>query len=252
MMKKLLAIASIAVLGLAGAALAKPDDDLVSGTVIASSGSTIVIDTPAGERSFVLAEGAVGPAALGSGDFVLVRLSEPGSESAEQILIVDERVDVTAEVDEERAVLGTVTAASPDQLLVETSSGGQAFVVDPEKLFPPLPAPGKRIAVTYRTLEVKPPLHMATGLVELPADFQFLSGSVRETSEPIEVAHEPPIVEEPQVAQAIPPPAPAPAPVLEQAPQRLESLPQTGTSVPLAAAAALLLIGFGVASRFSR
>ncbi len=248
MLRKSLSIAAVAVLCLAGAAIANPELEMSSGFVVVTGTDTLVIETEDGRQTFDLVEGTIVPADLEDGDFVLVRVTEPGSQRAEQIIVVDERISVLAELDElERAVVGTVTATSTDQLLVETPTGGQAFAIDPERLFPPLPQPHQRIVVTYRTLEIHPPMHMATGLILLPADFQLTAGNVRETSEPMQVAQAPPPIVEPA-------PAPAPVKATPAAPavERITSLPQTGTALPLALTAGVLLIGLGVASRFSR
>lgn len=251
-LRQSLSIAAVAVLCLAGAAIANPELEMSSGFVVVTGSDTLVIETADGRQTFELAESTLVPADLEDGDFVLVRVTEPGSQRAEQIIVVDDRLEVLAELDEvERAVVGTVTATSTDQLLVETPSGGQAFAIDPEKLFPPVPQPNQRIVVTYRTLEIHPPMHMATSLTLLPADFQLTAGNVRETSEPIQVAKvtapvPPPIVE----------PAPAPAPVKALTPAApvaaIKSLPQTATVLPLALTAGVLLVGLAIASRFSR
>jgi hypothetical protein len=250
MIRTLKALVLLAVLCAAGIALAAPPPEVASGTVVTASDHTLVLDTAAGRETYEIADGASVPADLAPGDVILVRLDEPGSWRADQVLIVKESVEVTAELDPdgERAVLGTVSATSPDQLLVETTTGEQAFVVNPEKLFPPLPTPDQRVAVTYRTLELHPPLHMATGLVVLPDDFRFASGNVRVTSEPV------------VVAQAPPPPAPEPLPQpIEEAPalpapepmmaEPIEPLPQTATPFPLMLGAGALLLALAVATR---
>ncbi len=254
MLRQALTIVAIALLCWTGGAIAKTEE-MASGFVVVSGSDTIEIETSDGRRTYVFTDDAIVPAELADGDFVLVRVDDP-SQRAEQIIIVDERVEVVGEaLDEaERAVVGTVTATSTDQLLVETPTGGQAFVIDPEKLFPPLPEPNQRVVVTYRTLEIHPPMHMATGLILLPADFQLTAGAVRETSEPMQVAV---VVPPPPPAPIVVKPAPPPAPVvIEQVPQpepeRVAALPQTATPLPLALMAGVLLVSLGVASRFTR
>ncbi len=253
MIQKSLTIAALAAWCVAGAVVAAPQQELDSGVVVDHGRETLVLDTPEGRETFALDADTIQPGGLDTGDLVVVRSTEPGSPLAEEVIMVEDRIEVLGEIDDqERAVFGTVSATSPQQLLVETPTGGQAFVIDPEKLFPPLPAPDQRLVVTYRTLEIHPPLHMATGLVALPDDFQFAyGGSVRETSEPMQVAQvaPPPPPRSPEPIRQ--PPAPEPVVAAPVAP-RMESLPQTATPVPLALAAGVLLVGLGVASRFSR
>lgn len=170
------------------AAFANPDSDIVSGVVVSHDGSGVVIETSEGRRTFLLGADVTFPADVTAGDIVVVSLTEPGSSEAEKVVAVDEQVVVVGEAEAERAVIGTVTAISPQQLLIETTTGGQAFVISPEKLFPPLPEPDQRVAVMYRTLEVHPPQHMATGLVVLPDDVQIAAMRSRITSTPTELA----------------------------------------------------------------
>ena len=94
-------------------------------------------------------------------------------------MIVHDHIVVVEDEETEGALLGIVTAISPQQLLVETTTGEQAFVINPEKLFPPLPEADQKVAVTYRTLEVHPPQHIATGLVVLPKELDALTMSAR-------------------------------------------------------------------------
>lgn len=247
-------VALLAALCLALPAAAAQEPQLASGTVFTVSAGAIVLETPAGRETFELAAGATVPADLAPGDFILVRVDEPGSWRADQVLIVDERIEVAAELDPdaERAVLGTVSATGRQQLMVETVDGRQAFVVNPEKLFPPLPAPDQKVAVTYRTLEVHPPQHLATGLVVLPADFRLDAGNVRVTSEPAS-APQPPAAPAPEpLAERLieePPALPTPARMIEPAVEPIEPLPQTGTPLPLLLAAGGLLLGLAVATR---
>lgn len=251
-----ISVAALAALCLALAvpATAAPDPELASGVVFDIQAGAIVVDTRDGRETFELAADSTVPPGLAPGDFVLVRVDEPGSWRADQVLIVDERVEVTGEIDPdaERAVLGTVSATGRQQLLVETVDGKQAFVVNPEKLFPPLPTPDQKVAVTYRTLEVHPPQYLATGLVELPADFRLDSGNVRVTSEPA-VAPRPPAPPAPEpLAERFteePPALPTPARMIEPAVESIEPLPQTATPLPLLLAAGGLLLGLAVATR---
>lgn len=230
---------------------AAAEPEIAAGIVFTADPHAIVLETPEGRQTYELAEGAAVPADLAPGDPVLVRIDEPGSWRADEVLIVEDRVEVTGELapEEERAVLGTVSATSPQQLLVETTTGEQAFVVNPEKLFPPLPTPEQKVAVTYRTLELHPPRHLATGLVVLPDDFRLASGAVRVTSEPAVVAQAPPPEPLPERLEEEPPALPTPARMIEPVDEPIEPLPQTGTPLPLMLGAGALLLGLGIAAR---
>jgi hypothetical protein len=180
-----------------------------------------------------------------------VRLDAEGA--ADRVLIIEDSVEVTADFDPdaERAVLGIVSATSPDQLLVETTTGEQAFVVNPEKLFPPLPTPDQRVAVTYRTLEIHPPQHLATGLIVLPDDFSLTAGNVQVTTETAVIAQAPSPPRAERLEQA-PPALPAPTRTIAPANEPIETLPQTGTPLPLLLGAGALLLGLGIATRHNQ
>lgn len=165
-------------------AMASPRNEMISGVVVSHEAGELVIETRDGHRTFRLAEDTYIPSNIMAGNMVLVTLSEQDSEQVKRIMTVDEQVVVTDDLEAERAVIGIVTAVSPQQLLVKTTSGGQAFVINPEKLFPPVPQPDQRVAVTYRTLEVHPPQHMATGLIVLPDELQVTQSRALVTDEP--------------------------------------------------------------------
>lgn len=230
---------------------AAPSTDVASGVVVSTALDTLVLDTTNGRDTFALAPGARLATDLAPGDTVLVRLDDTGRGT--DVLLIEDRVEVTAPLDTEteRAVLGTVSATSPQQLLVETTSGEQAFVVNPEELFPPLPTPDQKVAVTYRTLDLNPLRHLATGLVVLPADFRLAGSAVRVTSEPTVVAQaEAPAPEPlPERLHEEAPALPTPARMIEPIDEPVEPLPQTGTRLPVVLSAGALLLGLGIAAR---
>lgn len=247
-MRKLLSILLLTALAATGPALAEQPQTVKAGTVVSIDHATIVLEADGAETTYRLTEGAILPPALATGDFVLVRLTADSDTATDQVLAVDERVMVTEDLESERAVIGSVTATSPDQLLVDTTTGEQAFVVNPEKLFPPLPAPNQRVAVTYRTLELHPPRYMATGLVILDGE-PATASNVEVSSEPVAtVAQAEP---EPAVRteRAAPAPAPAPeAPAPARAPvmaEPVEVLPQTGSTLPALGLLGLTLLAAG-------
>jgi hypothetical protein len=176
-------------------AIASPGNEMISGVVVTHEADELVIETGEGRRTFMLASDTHVPDNVMAGDMILIALSEQDSEQVERIITVDEQVVVTDDLVAERAVIGTVTAVSPQQLLVETTNGGQAFVISPEKLFPPLPQPDQRVAVTYRTLEVHPPQHMATGLIVLPDELQVAQSRILTTDEADPLAEPEPLDE---------------------------------------------------------
>ena len=130
------------------AAAANPEKELVSGVVVTHETGQLVIDTDEGQKTFTV-DAALVPIDLVEGDIVLVGVAEPGSMQADRLIVVDEQVIVTEDLEAERAVIGTVSAVSPQQLLVETTTGEQAFVIAPEKLFPPLPEPDLRLTARF-------------------------------------------------------------------------------------------------------
>jgi LPXTG-motif cell wall-anchored protein len=253
-MRKLLSILLLTALAATGPALAEQPQTVRTGTVVSIDHDTLVIEADGAETTYRLTEGALLPAALAAGDFVLVRLTADSDTATDQVLAIDERVMVTEDLESERAVVGSVTATSPDQLLVDTTTGEQAFVVNPEKLYPPLPTPDQRVAVTYRTLEVHPPRYMATGLVVLEGG-PATASNVEVSSEPVTTvaqAEPEPAPRTQRVAPAPAPtpeaPAPAPAPVMENEPVKV--LPQTGSSLPALGLLGLSLLAVGGITRF--
>jgi hypothetical protein len=202
--------AAFATLCLTAALAQAPQDGMLSGVVVTSGTGQLEIETSDGRKTFQVAPAVVMPADLQPGDLVLVSVSEPGSLDANRILIVNDTIVVTEDRGAEQAVVGTVKSTSPQQLIVETTTGGQAFVIDPEKLFPPLPAPDQRVAVMYRTLEVHPPQYMATGLVLLSDDVRIssLETETTELSATDEIATETSRTDPTQISEIAPPPPP--------------------------------------------
>ncbi len=272
-MKKAPRIASLALIAIAailGVGLAQEGEETV-GTVTAATGTTLTVQAPdQTTHTFQLGD-AVLPAGIEEGDMVLVRTSADRTE-VQEILHIEEAVEVVteAEPDVERAVVGTVRSTGTSQLLVDTTNGAQAFVIDPERLFPPLPTADQKVIVAYRVEDVNPPLYKATELIVLPADFQLAQGGqVRVSSEPIAAAAaevEAPVGMETQIAELPPqaepeyappamtepaplPAAPAPEPI---APAAMAELPATASPLALLLLGGSAALGLGAALRRRR
>ena len=230
----ILAILAVgAVVSLGAAAIAQQYDDptsadMMSGVVVTSGTGEIVVETSDGRKTFMIGDSVMMPAGLAEGDIVLIDVDSPGSLNAEKVMIVHDHIVVIEDEESEGALLGVVTAISPQQLLVHTTTGEQAFVINPEKLFPPLPEADQKVAVTYRTLEVHPPQHMATGLVVLPNDLDALTMSARGESSQAEAEIAAETIEAEAEAETV-----APVPLAET---EVESEPESLSEDELAAA----------------
>lgn len=250
-MRRILTIALLALLAVSGPALAEHAQTLKPGTVVSIGDDTLVVEADGAETTYHLADGAVVPATLATGDVVLVRLSDESTMTTDRVLAVDEEVMVTEDLETERAVVGSVKATSTDQLIVDTTTGEQAFVVNAEKLFPPVPQPDQRVAVTYRTLNITPPRYKATGFVVLE-DNMAAAPNVEVSSEPVATVAEAEPEPAPRMERTAPAPAPeAPAPAPTTMTQEpAEELPQTGSSLPALGLLGLTLLALGGATRF--
>lgn len=252
-MRKTLSITLLSLLAVTGLAVAEQPQTLKAGTVVSVENDTLVVESNGAETTYHLAEAATVPSTLTTGDVVLVRVADRDTMTTDRVLAVDEEVMVTGDLETEHAVLGSVRATSTNQLILDTTTGENAFVVDPEKLFPPVPTPDQRVAVTYRTLELNPPRYKATGLVVLE-DATDMASNVVVSSEPVATVAqaEPEPAERMQRVAPAPTPspeasAPAPAPMTEEP---AEALPQTGSSLPALGLLGLTLLALGGATRF--
>ena len=212
------------------------------------------IETEEGPQFYALEPDTTRPADLETGETVIVHHADG---TALELL----RVDATVEVEEEyltegrRAVLGEVTASSPEQVLVETAAGGQAFVVQSEKLFPPLPVKGDKVAVIYR-VERTATSEEAKGeeLVILPSDTVLSNGVVRVSFTEIEPETEEVAEADPQAEAALAETDPQPEEPAVPQPQTqiAETLPQTASPFTLIGLAGVALLGGGLALRRRR
>ena len=246
-MRTLLFTIPLALLAFAGAAAAGTAE-MEAGHLVSVEADRVIVTIEGSDTAYLLTDGAAVAENLENGDLVLVRVIDRETMTADRVVVVDTEVEVLEDVGAERAVFGTVQATGPQQLIVETTSGEQAFVVQPEKLFPPLPTPDQRVAVTYRTLEVHPPRHLATGLVVLEEGLAPRS-AVRVTSEPVAVVAEAQPTPPPARRPVIPAPAPAPEPLEVERVEQPE-LPQTGSNLPALGLIGLSLLALGSAVRW--
>lgn len=168
------------------------------GTVVSADESTLVIETTDGETMIDWSAMEDRPFDLQEGDAVVVRYD---GDDPSEVLVVNEKV-VVAETTPEtyRAIAGTVDQANPQHLILSTPGGQEAFVIYPDKLFPPFPEPGQRIAVIYRETgtSTKYSKYAASEIIELDESFQLASDNVEVAYEDIEEPEE----TETQVARA--------------------------------------------------
>ena len=171
-------------------ALPAAADDM-AGRIVVHGDADLTIDTGDGERTYELNDVDL-PDGVAEGDLVVLRMDDDGQ--VIDVVTIDDEIEVVDVVDQEgtyRAVMGEVNATSTDQLLLNTTTGEQAFVINPEKLFPPVPEPGMHLVVQYRVVEIDPPLYMADRLIAVPASLVAHDhGNVAVTTEPVEVEME--------------------------------------------------------------
>lgn len=112
---------------------------------------TMTLRSAEGEMSYTLEADLKAPEALEKGDKVVVRYNS--DKTVTRILPLHDSMIVEGELVDGvfGAVAGEVESATPNGMTIATVDGKEAFVIDSEELFPPLPRPGERVAVLYRT-----------------------------------------------------------------------------------------------------
>lgn len=168
-----------------------------TGTITQIDDTQVVVETDSGEQTLEWTGDLTRPDDLEKGDAVIVRFD---ADQPSEVLLIDEQVQV-ADSDLERyhAIAGTLQEVNPDHMILETQTGQEAFVIYPEKLFPPMPAEGKRVAVIYRETGTtsKYSQFAASEIIELDESFQLANN--------VEVSYsdiEQPEPQETQVAEA--------------------------------------------------
>ncbi len=159
-----------------------------TGTLTSQADTTIVVDTAEGQMTFLTDQTTEWIDRVNEGDTVLVRYDAEDNHALE-VFKVYEKVDVTDQLKgERRAIFGTVTGSSPNELLIE-SNQGTVFVLRPDKLYPPLPVKNDKVALVYRIQEEQGndwEHAIATDLAVLPDDFVLPgAGSTQVGSEPM-------------------------------------------------------------------
>jgi hypothetical protein len=225
-----------------------------SGVVIARHDDSISLWTEGGRLVFALNPTTTMPERkVGEGNLVVVRETTVGSGIADNIILVDQEVWVEASGTNELAIIGRVDPSvnGPSQLIIHTADRQEVFVIDPKTFRQPFPEPGQRVALTYRVENVKPPRYKATGLILLPDSFD--DSPVTVTYSDIVVPAKKPAPVAVVAVKAAPAPvvAPAPAPRPAPAPQPMATLPMTAGRTPAVALLGLLLVGVGLAAKFS-
>ena len=275
-------VALVFLTGLLVAAAAGADNlRSAAGTVVATDAHSITLETADGSATFVRGDTTVVPRPIALGDQVVVR--HAGDRTAVDVLRIDEDVDVTTTAYADRlAVRGRVIATGTTNLIVNTTSGEQAFVVNPQKLFPPLPTPDDHVAVIYRVQKEQGRDRLiATDLVVLPAPpAPVMVVAETEVAAPITVDV---VTADTEVAEPLPAET-LPAELLPAPPVRTvviadagldadvdvaaedagafaarnltfeasSRLPQTATPLPLVALTGLLALGLTMGLRISR
>ena len=149
------------------------------GTVVDLDDQHVVLETQDGEQTIRWTADLERPMNLEAGDAIVVRLD--ASNKPTELLIVDEQVQVANVLpDTYHAIAGTLQEVNPDHMILKTPSGQEAFIIYPEKLFPPMPAEGKRVAVIYRETgtTTKYSQFAASEIIELDDSFTFGADNV--------------------------------------------------------------------------
>ena len=259
-LKTLFSISALATLALLAAPVFADEPGYRSGVVIDFSDEELTIWTEDGRETIDLTPETVLPAdrEFEDGNLVLVHETSAGNRVAERVTLIDEEIYVEGDNTFEKAIIGSTepSAMSPDHIIVRTASGGEAFVIDPMEFGMPLPEPGAKVAVTYRVQSVTPPRYKATGLVELPASFDDspVQVSYAPIPQPVAEIETVAVVDEPAIELEV---ETEPTYEVEYEtdsytpdPVATYTLPQTGSSAPLAALLGGLLLGLGVLTRF--
>ncbi len=258
-LKSLFSIAALAVLALLAAPVFADEPGYRSGVVIDASDEELTIWTEDGRETIDLTPETVlpGDRELADGNLVLVHETAAGNRVAERVTLIDEEIFVEGDNTFEKAIIGTTepSVMSPNHIIVRTASGGEAFVIDPMEFGMPLPEPGAKVAVTYRVESVTPPRYKATGLIELPPSYDDSPVTVSYAPIPqAEAEVETVAVVEPELEVEV-----ETEPTFEveleadtTTPDMVATytLPQTGSSAPLAALFGGLLLAVGVITRF--
>lgn len=190
MRKSILFTFTIATL-LAGTALAVDNLPAATGTLTSQADMTMVVDTAQGEMTFVTDDATKWLDPVNTGDTVLVRY-DPENNHASEVFKVYEKIEVTDSLaGERRALYGTVTATGDHGVIIQ-SNQGQVFVLEPDRLDPPLPAAQDKVVLVYRVQELPEGEEgVATDLAILPDDYVLpRAGSVAMSSEQMETEEE--------------------------------------------------------------
>ncbi|MDX1385524.1 MAG: hypothetical protein R3190_17865 [Thermoanaerobaculia bacterium] len=260
MTRRIAIITTLALLVLAPASFAE-ETTFTAGEAVELHSGSLTLESEEGRRTFTYDADIARPADLEVGDRLIVQHS---GDRALSILELHDQVLVSRQLDgQRRAVYGTVKSTGTEQVIVNTSTGGQAFAIQTERLFPPLPEPGDKVAVIYR-VETTQTQEFAKGerLVLLPADFELPTGGrVRVSSTPIPrpaVAPVPSAEAEGKSAEledemTLPAPEPerfpAPAASAEVDQAAATRLPQTASPLWLLGAIGVASLGGGLAAR---
>lgn len=243
-MKRLLIALSICLL----AAVPAVAIESHTGTVTQIDDTQVVVKTDSGEQTIEWTADMVRPDEIETGDAVVVRLD--ADEPSEVLLIHDQVQVADADLKRYHAIAGTVQQFNTEHMIIETPNGQEAFVIYPEKLLPPIPEPGQRVAIIYRETGTtsKYSQFAASEIIELDESLQLANN--------VEVSYsdiEQPEMQEPQVAETTEPEMNEPemtepqtyestdwADADSQTTNTQSTLPQTASSLPLIGLVGLL------------
>ncbi|HEU0104914.1 MAG TPA: hypothetical protein VFT38_02005 [Vicinamibacteria bacterium] len=201
--------------------------ETITGTVVSSGPALVVIDTAAGQKTFVVDTESTVPASLVTGSRVTVdfnRLSDDRMHATTVAVLGTEPITSTATtappaMGPAETVTGTVISSGNGQLVVDTPTGQRTFIVDDDSHLASDVTVGSRAAIEYHTL----------------------SGGRLHAGDVTMVMAEQPYATTPMAA------APAPARV-----RTASALPQTASDLPLVGLVGLIALAGGVGVRVAR
>lgn len=173
-MKRLLIALSICLLaGVPAAAI-----ESHTGTVSQVDDTQVIVKTDSGEQTIEWTDDMVRPDDIETGDAVVVRFD---ADAPSEVLLIHDQVQVAdADLKRYHAIAGTVQQFNAEHMILETPNGQEAFVIYPDKLVPPVPEPGQRVAVVYRETgtSVKYGQFAASEIIELDDSLNLAQDNV--------------------------------------------------------------------------
>lgn len=155
-------ILALAVSGTVSAQTPMGSTETVTGTVVSSSGGTLIIDTDTGRQTYVVDADSRLPANLAAGSRVTVdfhRLADGRMHAANATLLGTEPAATattapasTSSMGPTQTVTGTVITSGSTQIVLDTATGRRTFIVDADSDVDTDVIAGSRATVEYHTL----------------------------------------------------------------------------------------------------